>query len=819
MHHNKILTLAITTTIYIGSSQTTSSFENARDGMIPAALDTAYTPRRPIAPFDFDTETVIKIPDQVNGVTYATELFGESRTLPSGDNPSVGTYAAVIYSIDGQIERDFELTFTLSNGALFDGDPWLGIDDSTVKNLADANIISSLAAGECQLILENKVPFSIGDIFQLNTHSTLYEVVENKPTMEGKMQIRFRQLGTGENVLSGIANKGLEVPVNGTAMPVEVYKYKPEAFETKDNGALVVDANDWQRGISARLANIAYPVNAATNNSIANVHTGIENLIIGAYYQIGTKTAENIYQVTGKTLDGNIVINPSLHDHFGSDTTKATITRYHHVGDTAIHVGNVAAFQVGKLYQFHNHPSVYTVTKRDNTNGNNVITIQNTTGYGGLTHNITSQTPAYRLSDFIPTQNESWTNSGSDTSLITQATGRRPALPLKPKSGSGSGQPIATFFVPAGQHTALKLTTGDRFMLLYKLRNTKVLANLDEKIEMTVGLTTPLTQIKLNPTRTITIARSKPGLITPEIRALETGEVKISVFADSKEFVSGPFLRPDYAFLGTDQVQIGYLNLDNDTSGAYLSKTADGETPFQIGKRGAEADNSTLLIEKGQFAGSLFSPGKVFLNIKGQEALIADEVTETTATWHLNNTDLQKIAAADTDHITFRIKVNGQTAINVPDQPPKATLTLDFDEPKTTDITASAVLRWIKKNGTTCQIYTVPNTKATESISIRITNDSKEEGQITGTLYDMDGQELIEAGTPLFEEAIKPNETKRLTAKELEELAGTSWTGRARLVISSSLPKMEVMSLLREKRLGSPLSNLSLGARGNSCEN
>ncbi len=818
MYHNKILSLAITTTICMGS-QSTLSFENARDGMVPAVLDTAYTPRRPVAAFDFDSETVIKIPDQVNGVMYATELFGESRTLPSGDNPSAGTFAATIYTIDGQIDRDFEITFTLSNGALFDGEPWLGIDDSTVKSLADANIISSLAAGECQVILENKVPFSIGDIFQLNTHSTLYEIVENKPTMEGKMQIRFRQLGTGENVLSEIANKGLEVPVDGTAIPVKVYKYKPEAFETTDNGALVVDASDWQRGISARLANIGYPTNVGTN-SIANVHTGIDKLIIGAYYQIGTKTAENIYQVTGKTLDGNIVITPSLHNHFGSDTSKAAITRYHHVGDTAIHVGNVAAFQVGNLYQFHNHPSVYTVTKRDQTNGNNVITIQNTIGYGGLTHNVSSQTQAYRLSGFIPTQNENWTNSGSYTSLITKATGRQPALPLKPKSGSGSGQQNVTFFVPAGEDTALKLTTGDRLMLLYKLRNTQVLANLDEKIEMTVGLITPLTQIKLNPRRKITIARSKPGLVTPEMRVLETGEVKISVFADSKEFVSGPFLRPDYAFLATDQVQIGYLNLDNDTSGAYLAKTADGETPFQIGKLGAEADKSTLMIEKGQFAGSLFSPGKVFLNIKGQQALIADEVTETTATWQLNNADLQKIAAAETDQITFRIKVNGQAAINVPNQPPKATLTLDFDDPKTTDITASSVLRWIKKNGTTCHVFNVPNTKATESISIRITNDSNEAGQLTGTLYDMDGQELIEAGTPLFDgEAIKPNETKRLMAKELEELAGTSWTGRARLVISSSLPKMEVMSLLREKRLGAPLTNLSLGARGNSCEN
>jgi hypothetical protein len=365
MQYNKILRIAITTTLSIGS-QSTFAFENAHDGMSPATLDTAYTPRRPVMAYDFDAQTVIKIPDQINGVSYATELFNDSRTLPSGDNPSVSTFAAVIYTIDGQINRDFDMTFTLSNGAVFDGDPLLGIDDSSIKTLADANIISSLAAGECQAILENKVPFSMGDIFQLNTHSTLYEVVENKATTAGQMQIRFRQLGTGENVLSQIANKGLEMPINGTAIPVEVYKYKPEAFETQNNGALVVDASDWQRGLSARLANIAYPANVGTNN-IVNIHTGSENLIIGAYYHIGTKTTENIYQVTGKTLDGNIMISPSLHDHFGSDTTKSAITRSHHVGDTVIHVGNVAAFQIGKLYQFHNHPSIYTVTNRDQT--------------------------------------------------------------------------------------------------------------------------------------------------------------------------------------------------------------------------------------------------------------------------------------------------------------------------------------------------------------------------------------------------------------------------------------------------------------------
>jgi hypothetical protein len=433
---------------------------------------------------------------------------------------------------------------------------------------------------------------------------------------------------------------------------------------------------------------------------------------------------------------------------------------------------------------------------------------------------MSSQTPAYRISGFIPTQNESWTNNGSYTSVITKATGIQPALPLKPKGGTGSGQAKATFFIPAGQHTALKLTTGDRFMLLYQIRNTKLLGQLDQKIQMTVGLSTPLTQIKLNPTRTITIASSKPGIATPSIRALETGEVKISVFEDSKEFVSGPFLRQDYPFIAKDEVQIGYLNLENDTSGGYLAKTADGETPFQIGKRGAEAEKSTLLIENGQFAGSLFSPGKVFLYIKGQDPLIADQVTQTNATWFLNNADLQKIAAAETDQITFRIKVNGQRAINVPDHPPKATLTLDFDDPKTLDISVSGILRWIKKNGTTCHVYTVPNTDAKESISIRITNDSNEAGLLTGTLYNMEGEELITAGTPLFDgEMIQPNETKRLRAEDLEELAGSSWIGRARLVISSSLQKMQVMSLLREKRIGAPLTNLSLGARGNSCEN
>jgi len=61
MQNNRILAVAIASTLCSGVAY--GSFENVRDGMNPATLDTVYSPRRPIGVFDFGTETVVRVND------------------------------------------------------------------------------------------------------------------------------------------------------------------------------------------------------------------------------------------------------------------------------------------------------------------------------------------------------------------------------------------------------------------------------------------------------------------------------------------------------------------------------------------------------------------------------------------------------------------------------------------------------------------------------------------------------------------------------------------------------------------------------------
>jgi hypothetical protein len=820
MQKNRILAVAIASTLSVSSGVAYGSFENVRNGMTPAALDSVYTPRRPIEVFDFGTETVIGVNDASGtyGTVYASELFGDSRTLPSGEN-SKGTYAAVIYTIDGKISDDFEMTFTLTNGATFDGDPLLGIDDSGTSTSHSGKVNDSYGTGTNNIVVENNTILN-GEIFRFSSHSTLYKVTGSNEA-NSKNYIAFERIGTGGS--SGRSSEGLSESIDGTSIPVTIHKHNPGAGEGTDNFVVLNVESAMIAG--GYIANVDASANGPANN-MANIVVGRENLIEKAWYHIGTPTDGNIYQVVSKPTGygSNVIITPNLPDTFGPLTGAGdnTITRVYKKGATQIHVGNVSNFITDEIYQIANHTQFYKVTGNQTVNGNNVITIQEVGTATGLAEDIkplgATGVPIYRVNafDLSAAGGDNWKNDGTYESSITAATGHTPALPLKAKSGTGSGKSTATFLIPTSKGgTDLNLETGDKLMLLYKLGNTKALGSPGQKINMGVTLITPLTNIKVNPAREITVASSKPGIKLLDLKPVEGGDIKISVLSDSKEFTGD-----GTPFIGTNEAKIGYINLDNDDStGTQEVKAADGETKFEVGKTGALADKSTLQITDGQFAASLKTPGKVFIQADTQN-LQADTVTETDATWNLHDTGLQAIQSPSADKTAIHFMLEGQTAVNVPENDPHAVLTIDFDDTKMTDMTIEADLRKIKKDGTICQIYNVPNTSASDLLSIRITNDSAVAGKLTVALYNMDGTEAIAAGTELFEgEEIQPGETKRLSATDLETLAGAPWTGRARAVISSTLPKLAVMALLRQNVAGGSLVNMSTGAKGNSCNN
>ncbi len=790
MRNNRVLAVAIASTLSVSSGAALGlQLEHVRDGIVPGVLNTGYSPAIPLDKFDFTSaETVIRVDDSdgTEGVVYASELFGGNIGLPNGDK---GKYAAVIYTIDGKIKDEFEMTFTLTNGATFDTEPKLGIDDSGVSQTGVVgNVTSDEVIGGNNMVvsgLGSAFATTGGDIFALSSDTqTLYEVT----AVDGE-NVAFRLLGTGAGH-STTTEAGLKSKID-KAMNVQVYKFTPVAAESPDNGANVVLGKD-----GSKMGYVALHTAAAgDNNSVANVGVeNVHNIIVGAYYSFATDR-ENAYKVASKSTKQ---VTFTENNTAASNFPDGALLRVYKAGDEVLYVGNDAAFKVGNDYKIHNDTTVYTVKSKDT--GNNTITIAQAGGTGLAKDlpNLANGIPMYRINSVVPTgTGENWKSGKSGLTI-----------PLSPDTGTGSGKSTATFTITADKY---ELETNDRIMLLYKLGNTKALSSAGEKINMEVTLKTRSSGKIVSSGRSITVATSKAGVKTAELRTIESGDVKISVITDSKEFTGSG--KP---FVGTTEARIGYLNLDN-TSGV---KAADGYTDFEIGGDGASADKSTLVITEGQFAASLTAPkGKVYINANGK-SFDADTVTETEATWNLQDAELRDIADAPEDTTYIQFIVDGEKAINVPENTPVGTLTLDFADTTTTDLTIDSALLRIKKDGTICQVYNVPNSTAADALSIRITNDSASAGKLTATLIDMEGTQVIPAGTELFGgEEIQSLETKRISAADLETLAGTSWEKRARLVISSTLPKLEVLTVLRQNVPGAPLTNLSLGASGKSCNN
>jgi len=206
-------------------------------------------------------------------------------------------------------------------------------------------------------------------------------------------------------------------------------------------------------------------------------------------------------------------------------------------------------------------------------------------------------------------------------------------------------------------------------------------------------------------------------------------------------------------------------------------------------------------------------------------SITADEITMDLegawqATWNLDSTDLKGIA--DSDGAMIEMVVDGASEVNSVENPPVGNLTIDFNNTSYKDITIEAVdLRKITKDGNVCTVYNVPppsnGVMGADVVSIRVTNDSAIAGKLTGKFFGMDGT-LMWSGDLLSGEELQPGVTTRLENDGLAKLMGITWEGRGVLQISSTIPEMEVMALIRQNGIKfAPLGNLSTGARGTSC--
>jgi len=129
MRKNRILGVAIAATLSLPAGVVyAGTFQNVNCTDTSTALDCTADPK-PVAGFNFKptNPSLINVPS--DGTVYALELFGNTPypTLPKTNK------AAVLYTIDGGISTNFDLRFTLSDGAKFDGHPMLGIWDTNTK--------------------------------------------------------------------------------------------------------------------------------------------------------------------------------------------------------------------------------------------------------------------------------------------------------------------------------------------------------------------------------------------------------------------------------------------------------------------------------------------------------------------------------------------------------------------------------------------------------------------------------------------------------------------------------------------------------------
>jgi len=394
-----------------------------------------------------------------------------------------------------------------------------------------------------------------------------------------------------------------------------------------------------------------------------------------------------------------------------------------------------------------------------------------------------------------------------DPTLAIADSGGDYTAAITKKSG-GSNSNTVVYNVNAGStSSSLSLMSGDQLMLAYQIKDAASLGGDNGKVELSADLKTPFTNILVNPARKVVAALSEQAIeaqLTPEV----DGTINISVADESKLFTG-----EDGAYQNTTTARIGYINIDNKTD----VMASDGINAFIIGgsSTDAQTEGSKLEITGGQFAASIDSPGKVELNGVGIQATVSED--GGTATFELEDADIGAIVGAG-DKVGIHIVVDSATAINTVENPPQASLLIDFTEDNAADISLEPVdLRQIKKDGTVCVLYNIPNSTALDTLNIRLTNDSSIDGTITAKMYDKDGAAvgpaegiILNDGNPLG-----AGKTIRITADQLES-AGFSWTKRGIMELTSTLPKLEVLLLLRNAETGI-LTNLSFGASGSSC--
>ena len=423
----------------------------------------------------------------------------------------------------------------------------------------------------------------------------------------------------------------------------------------------------------------------------------------------------------------------------------------------------------------------------------------------------------------------------------------------RPKLGeNSSNDPTITFdntsggsvtFQVGGLSSSAALQTNDELLMLYYINNPSNLATDEGAVKMSVTLLDsdglPV-ETGFTGSTALQVAHAAETLTT-KLESEDGGNIRISVNDESKKFNSTDADVGTNAYIDPDTARIGYLTIKQDNSGNN-AKGTDATTDFDISDTADDntedgaIDSATLTITGGQFAASMSTPGKVYLcdttsatEIGSLNVLASDA---TTATFDLTNDEVVSITAADSGSgkVGICMDVDKQTEINTVDTPPSATLAIDFVEDPVGDVAIAATpLRQIKKDGTVCLVHAIPNSGISrDKINIRITNTSAIGGKISARMYTEDGTDLgikvldgdgydagADDGNP--ETELAPHATLYLNGAILDTDVGFgTWAGRALLELTSTLPNMEVMAMLRHQE-SKYLWNSSLDSMGSTC--
>jgi hypothetical protein len=388
------------------------------------------------------------------------------------------------------------------------------------------------------------------------------------------------------------------------------------------------------------------------------------------------------------------------------------------------------------------------------------------------------------------------------------------------------------FDVLAGNSTAADLVTGDKMALIYRFKDAQSrLATPGQTIDMSVDLKTDGLEILVNPARTTTIASSKQA-VTVALTSEPLGTVRVATAEEGKKFSGENPAGGTGAYVSDSEAILGYFELTDQTGATTSAKTSNGYEDWKIGyytDTKVNTDTTLLTIADGQFAASKTAPGDVLLfgtgtaQTLGSESADSTTLTDTDASWKLSDDLLKKIAAdtasANAD-VNIRLKLDGNTEVNMPENSPTIGLHIDYNEDWVADydVDPLVILRKFRSDGASCILYNIPNSvSAPDTVTVRITNPTNSEGLLKAQMWGQDGSELIPAGTMLNDgNNIKPYETVVVPVTALEDLAGGAWDARGVLKVTSTVPKLEMFGMLRDKATGI-VTNLSAGATGSGC--